>query len=54
MKEMLTFKGCYSRDNNANNDDDDDVHNDRDERKKRLYFGVTSKYRVKNTPLIRQ
>jgi len=52
MKEILTFKGYYSRDNNADNDDndDDDDVNDRDEMKRRLYFGVTSKYRLKKKP----
>jgi regulator of RNase E activity RraB len=36
---MLTFKGCYFRDNKADNDDDDDdVDDDCDERKRRLYL----------------
>ena len=37
MKEMLTFKGCYSRDNNADNDDND-VDDDCHEGKRRLYL----------------
>jgi hypothetical protein len=46
MKEVLTFKGCYFCDDNADNhdndndddDDDDDVDDDCDERKRRLYL----------------
>jgi hypothetical protein len=42
MKEMVTYKGCYFRDNNVDNDgnDDYDYGDDRDERKRCLYLAL--------------